>query len=205
MNLFVTEVVTPPEHLPVEVAAADQALAAAVVEEIERVVLWRGLVRQTRRITVDGPLAAQIELEPATITSITRWSPTDAASVIDADNYHVISRDPQGTVIEPLPWYSWPEPQRAIGSFAVNYECGWTVTPETALLAGDAVNEVPASVRFMVERAVSFRAGAGLGNIGIGSLRLDVEPSYSTDKLPKEIASIGRAFQYRPGIFAARP
>ena len=49
MNLFMTEIVTPPTTLPVTVAAADQALAAAVVEEIERTVhLWRGIVRQTR-------------------------------------------------------------------------------------------------------------------------------------------------------------
>ena len=46
------------------VAAADQALAAAVVEEVERVHLWRGIVRQTRRITLDGPLPPRIELEP---------------------------------------------------------------------------------------------------------------------------------------------
>ena len=56
MNLFMTEVVTPPEHLPVTVAAADQALAAAVVEEIERTILWRAIVRQERRIVLDGPL-----------------------------------------------------------------------------------------------------------------------------------------------------
>ena len=38
MNLSVDEIVTPPEHLPVTVSEADMAtLAAAVVEEIERV------------------------------------------------------------------------------------------------------------------------------------------------------------------------
>ena len=36
MNLFVNEIVTPPALLPITVADADQALAAAVVEEIER-------------------------------------------------------------------------------------------------------------------------------------------------------------------------
>ena len=55
MNLFVTEVVTPPALLPITVDAADQALAAAVVEEIERCVLWRALVLQQRRILIDGP------------------------------------------------------------------------------------------------------------------------------------------------------
>ena len=30
-------------------------------------------------------------------------------------------------------------------------------------------------------------------------------PSYKTDRLPNAIASIGRAYQYRPGIFAAKP
>ena len=93
----------------------------------------------------------------------------------------------------------------SIGSFTLTYESGWTVTPESAPLAGDGVNEVPASVRLMVERAVQFRAGAGLGNIGIGSLKLEVDDSYATDQLPAAIASIGRAYQYRPGIIAARP
>ena len=87
----------------------------------------------------------------------------------------------------------------------MTYHGGWTVTPESAPLAGDGVNEVPASVRLMVERAVSFRAGAGLGNIGIGSLKLEVADSYSTDQLPRAIASIGRAYAYRPGLFSARP
>ena len=83
MNLFMTEIVTPPTTLPVTVAAADQALAAAVVEEVERVHLWRGIVRQTRRITLDGPLPPRIELEPVASLTITRWAPTDAAEVID--------------------------------------------------------------------------------------------------------------------------
>ena len=60
-------------------------------------------------------------------------------------------------------------------------------------------------MQLMIERAVSYRAGAGLGNIGIGSLKLEVAPSYATDALPREIASIGRAWAYRPGIIAARP
>ena len=94
---------------------------------------------------------------------------------------------------------------RQYGSFALTYMAGWTVTPESAPLAGDAVNEVPASVRLLVERAVQFRAGAGLGNIGIGSLKLEVADSYSTDRLPSAIASIGRAYAYRPGLFAGRP
>ena len=41
MNLF-GEVVTPPAHLPVTVTAAQAALAAAVVEEIERGVFVAG-------------------------------------------------------------------------------------------------------------------------------------------------------------------
>ena len=64
---------------------------------------------------------------------------------------------------------------------------------------------MPASIQLMVTRAIAFRAGSGLGDIGIGSLKIDVADSYKTDALPREIASIGRAFQYRPGIFAARP
>ena len=80
MNLFVTEIVTPPEHLPVTVA--DAQLAAAVVEEIERTVLWRAIVAQTRRIIVDY-LPPRIELEPLTaIVSI-----TNAAAVVDSASY----------------------------------------------------------------------------------------------------------------------
>ena len=80
MNLFVNEIVTPPALLPITVAAADQALAAAVVEEIERGVLWRAIVRQERRIVIDGSLPPRIDLEPVrAIVSLTRWTPGDAA------------------------------------------------------------------------------------------------------------------------------
>ena len=199
-----SEIITPPAHLPVTVSAADEALAAAVVEEVERVHLWRGIVRQTRRITLDGPLPPRIELEPvASLTSLTRWTPTDDAAVIDAASYHYVTRDPEGTTI--VPNSSWPAPQRSIGSFSINYECGWTVTPESAPGAGDAVNEVPASIQFMVNRAISFRAGSGLAGITIGSLTIGVAPSYRTDRIPAEIASIGRGFQYRPGVISSRP
>ena len=204
VTLFVSEIVTPAAHLPI--TATDEALAAAVVEEIERTVLWRAVVRQTRRIIIDGPLPPRIELEPvSSVVSLTQWTPTDAAVVVDAATYSVVTRDPSGTILSPVPGSAWPSPARDIGSFTLTYESGWTVTPESAPLAGDGVNEVPASVRLMVERAVQFRAGAGLGDIGIGSLKLEVADSYKTDKLPQGIASIARAWNFRPGIFAARP
>ena len=221
MNFFVSEIVTPPAHLPVTVAAADMALAAAVVEEIERGVLWRAIAGPTtRRIVIDGPLPPRIELEPVTaIVSLTRWAPArfpqrkargrggvgseDTAVVIDAENYSVVTRDPAGTII--VPNASWPDPQRSIGSFSINYECGWTVTPESSPGAGDAVNNVPASIQLMVSRAVRFRAGSGLGDITIGSLKISVAKSYRTDRIPPEILSLGRAFEYRPGIISARP
>ena len=205
MNLFVSEIVTPAAHLPI--TATDEALAAAVVEEIERAVLWRAVVRQTRRIIIDGPLTPRIELEPVSgAVSLTRWTPTDAAVVVDAATYSVVTRDPSGTILSPVPGSAWPSPSRDIGSFTLTYESGWTVTPETALNAGDGVNEVPASILLMLNRAISFRSGSGgIGGIKIGSLDLSVPDSYATDQLPAAIASIARAFQYRPGIFAARP
>ena len=204
MNLFVSEIVTPPSHLPI--TAADAELAAAVVEEIERAVLWRAVVRQERRIIMDGPLPPRIELEPvSSIVSLTRWTPTDAAEVVDAAIYSVVTRDPAGSILTPVPGKSWPAAARLVGSFALTYMAGWTVTPESVPLANDAVNEVPASVRLMVHRAVSFRGGSGLGDITIGSLKLAVDNSYKTDALPPAITSIGRAYNYRPGIFAARP
>ena len=149
-----SEIITPPAHLPVTVAAADMALASAVVEEIEKVHLWRGLVAQARRITLDGPLPPKFELEPVTaLLSLTMWTPTDSASVIDATSYTVVTRDPAGTVI--VPNSSWPAPERSIGSFAVNYECGWEVSPESAPLAGDAVNNVPSSIQLLVSSGPS--------------------------------------------------
>ena len=204
MNLFMTEIVTPPEHLPV--TASDTDLAAAVTEEIERTVLWRATVRQTRRILIDGSLPPRLEIEPVSaVVSLTMWTPTDDAAVIDAASYSVVTRDPAGTIIAPAPGANWPAPYRSIGSFALTYTAGWTVTPESSPGAGDAVNEVPASIQLMVNRAIAFRAGSGLGDIAIGSLKLSVLDSYASDQLPKEISSIGRAYAYRPGLFVARP
>ena len=202
MTYFTTEVVTPPEHLPVN--ATDEALASAVTEEIERTILWRAVVSQQRRVRIDGPLPPRIELEPVTaIVSLTRWTPTDDAEVIDAASYSVVTRDPAGTII--VPNSSWPAPERSIGSFAVNYECGWTVTPESAPGAGDAVNLVPPSIQFMLKRAIEFRAGSGVGDIAIGSLKIGLADSYKTDALPPGIRNIARSFFYRPGLFSARP
>ena len=204
MNLFMTEIVTPPEHLPI--TASDTDLAAAVTEEIERTVLWRSVVLQERRILIDGDLPEILVMEPiVSITSLTMWTPTDDAAVINSSNYHYVTRDPAGTIIAPVPWENWPAPERSIGSFTLTYTAGWVVTPESAPGVGDGVNRVPASVRLMISRAVDFRAGSGLGDISIGSLKLSVADSYATDQLPREIASIGRAYAYRPGIFAARP
>ena len=206
MNLFFNELVTPPSSLPVEVDAADRALAAGVVEELERVFLWRAIVRQKRRVIIDGPLPPVLELEPvAAIVSLTRWTPSDPAAVIDADTYYLVSRDPRGAFISPANGLAWPEPERAIGSFVLTYSCGFLVTPETSSGAGDAVNEVPPSLRHMVGLAVEFRSGSGLGDLAIGSLRIDRADSYATDALPPEIVNIGRAYQYRAGLFVGRP
>ena len=123
--------------------------------------------------------------------------------MIDADSYTVVSRDPHGTII--VPNSSWPAPQRSIGSFSINYECGWEVTPESAPLAGDAVNNVPASIQLMIERAIRFRAGSGVGDLTIGSLTIGLADSYKTDRIPAAITSIGRAWAYRPGLFVGRP
>ena len=217
MNLFVSEIVTQPAHLPI--TATDEALAAAVVEEVERTILWRAIVSQERRILIDGPLPSRIELEPVSSIVITKWTPArfpqrkargrggvgseDTAEVIPADTYNFVSRDPQGCIIQPNS--SWPQPQRSLDSFRLTFECGWEVEPESAPGAGDGTNHVPPSVRLMVERAVAFRAGSGLAGFTIGSLKISVAPTYETDRIPPEIASIGRAYQYRPGLFSARP
>ena len=107
MNLF-GEVVTPSAHLPVTVAAADMALAAAVVQEIERAVLWRAVVLQTRKIVIDGTLPI-LELEPvSSIVSITRWTPTDPAEVIDPASYYLVSRDRPVRSLRPRPGTTGP-------------------------------------------------------------------------------------------------
>ena len=206
MNLFFSELITPPAHLPITVADDDQALAEAVTSEIERGVLWRAIVSQERRITVDGSLPPRLEIEPVTaIVSLTKWTPTDDAVVVDANSYYSVTRDPLGTILVPMPWENWPAPERPHGSFTLTYTAGWVVTPETSDGAGDAVNEVPPSVRLMISRALDFRTGSGLGNLQIGSLTLGVADSYSTDRLPSAITSIGRAYAYRPGIISSRP
>ena len=195
MNLFSFEVVTPPTHLAI--TATDETLTAAVTEELERLFLWRAIVSQERRIVIDGALPPRLELEPVTaIVSLTRWTPTDAAAVVDTTTYSVVTRDPTGTILAPVPGYAWPAPERTIGSFTLTYMAGWSVT--------DTENKVPASILLMLTRAVEFRAGSGLGDITIGSLKMDVAASYTTDALPREIASIGRAYQYRPGLFVGR-
>ena len=54
------------------------------------------------------------------------------------------------------------------------------------------------TVKELVSRAVRFRAGSGgLGDITIGSLKISVAKSYRTDRIPPEILSLGRAFEYR--------
>ena len=190
------QVVTPPASLPL--IAADAALVAAVVEEIERTILWRAIVSQTRLILIDGALPARLEIEPVTnITSLTRWTPDDDAAVIDPADYMVVTRDPSGTIIAPHHRDGWPAPEREIGSFALTYTAGWVVT--------DTENKVPAAILFMLDRAIAFREGSGgVGDVKIGSLEISVPDSYATDALPREITNIARAWAYRPGIFAAR-
>ena len=194
MTFFSAEIVTAPARLPI--TATDEALAAAVVEEIERGVLWRAIVSQKRRIVIDGPLPPHLEIEPTKAIVITRWTPTDDAAVIAATDYISVSRDPTGTIVIPAAGKTWPAPERSIGSFALTYMAGWEVS--------DTENHVPPTVKLLVEKAVAFRAGARLGDIKIGSLDVSVADSYSTDRLPNEIASIGRAYQYRPGLFVGR-
>ena len=197
MNFYFSELVTAPARLPITVDAADKVLAAAVVQELE-LYLGRAIVAQTRRVLIDGDLPPRIEIEPTTsIVSLTRWTEDDDAEVIDDTEYNFVSRDPAGCIIAPHHRDGWPAPERSIGSFALTYECGWEVT--------DSSNMVPAAIQHMVARAVAFREGSGLSGFTVSGLKVETAPSYRTDKIPSEITNIGRAFQYRPGIFAGRP
>ena len=112
MNLFMDQIITPPASLPITVSDAQTDLAAAVVEEIERVHLWRGIVHQRRRIVVDGPLPSRIEIEPVSgiLVSITRYTQADAAEVIPASTYNFVTRDPAGAIIIPAEGMNWPDP-----------------------------------------------------------------------------------------------
>lgn len=197
MNLFVSEIITPATHSPVTVDTAQESLAAAVVDELERGYLWRAIVSQERRILIDGALTQNLELEPvSSVVSLTRWTPTDAAEVVAASSYHVITRQ-SGTTISPAPGEAWPAPFRRHGSFALTYRAGWTVT--------DTENKVPASVVLMIERAIEFREGSGIGDLEIGTLKIDVDPSYRTDRIPRAITTIARSYAWRPGLFSASP
>ena len=194
MNSF--EVITAPERLPIIVDDEQKQLALAVVEECERVILGRSIVRQERKILISGPLPSFLELEPiVSIVSFTMWTPTDDAAVIDAASYDFISRDPAGTIV--FPDNDWPAPERSIGSFEIVYQCGFEVT--------DTSNSVPSSIQLMVKKAVEFREGSGLGDISIGNVAMEIHESYKTDRIPPEIASISRAWNYRHGIFIGRP
>ena len=194
---YVGETTGAATHLPIE--ATDEALAAAVVEEVERTILQRAIVRQTRRVVIDGPLPTQIELEPVqSIVSLTRWTPDNSAEVVDASTYYFSTRDPAGTTIASSTGSAWPAPFRLHGSFSLNYLAGWVVSANE--------NNVPASVQLMIERAIEYRAGgSGLEAIRIGPLEMDQAPSYRTDRLPRELTDIARAYQFRPAIYAARP
>ena len=210
MTYFPSEIVTPPEHLPVAATAAQTTLVRAVVDECERAVLWRAVVSQTRRIVIDGPLPI-LELEPVnSVVSITMWTETNPAEVIDPASYDLVSRDPDGALISPAPGYDWPAPERSIGSVSRDVsKADGTVTPESAPGAGDAVL-TRSRHRFilMLTRAVAFRAGGG----GVGDIsRSDrwISPcadSYATDSSPPRLPASAKSWNfYRPGIFASKP
>ena len=79
--------------------------------------------------------------------------------------------------------------------------------PETAPGQMTSVNEVPASVQLMVERAVEFRqGGGGLAQLTTGAIKMDIADSYQTDQLASSCDQPALAvpvWAYRPGIFAA--
>ena len=97
------------------------------------------------RILIDGSLPARIELEPVTaIVSLTKAGhPGNAASVIDAASYSVVTRDPAGTVIAPAPGCHGPRPCVSSGASRLPTMAGWTVTPESAPLAGTRLTMSP--------------------------------------------------------------
>ena len=86
MSFFVNEIVTPASHAT-DRRRPTHDLAASVVEECERLILWRAVVQASdvRKVVIDGPLPSRIELEPLTaIVGLTKWTPTDPDAVIDS-------------------------------------------------------------------------------------------------------------------------
>ena len=131
MTLFVSEIVTPPEHLPVTVTAAQTNLARAVVDECERAILWRAIVRQERRIVIDGFLGPRLELEPVlSVVSLTRWTPTDDAAVVDAASYDYVTRESGRDHHRARARVRLARALAPYGSFALTYTAGFVVTPE---------------------------------------------------------------------------
>ena len=198
---FVSEIVTPPSALPVTVADAQayaradsdetifERLITAVTLETERSVLWRGIVRQRRRLVVDAPLARELTLEPIIdVVSLTRWTDADAAEVVPAEVYHVASSDPGGAGISLRRGQSWPSPQREMAAYALTYDCGWLA------------NDVPAAIQHMILSAVANQyqnidpfAAAGVRDLKVGSVEL-------TAAIPPAVAALGSAYAYRQTI-----
>ena len=159
-----------------------------------------------------GLYPPESKFEPVTASGVVRSQcgrlPTRRA-VIDAASYTVVSRDPAGAPsLCPTPGGKVVARPGTISSGAslINYHMRvGRSRRKPSPGAGDAVNNVPASVRLMIERAIKFRAGSGVGDLTIGSLTIGLADSYKTDRIPAAITSIGRAWAYRPGLFSARP
>ena len=198
---FVSDIVTPPEALPVTVADAQayaktssddaifERLIAAVTLETERSVLWRGIVAQRRRLVAPAPLARFLTLEPTnSIVSFTRWTEDDPAVVIPSSDYHVQSSDPAGTVVSLRRDSSWPGAERQEAAYALTYDCGW------------AAADVPQAIQHMILVAVKAQyqtlnplSKAGLRSVKIGNIDLKAD-------IPPKVANLGMAYAYRTTI-----
>ena len=77
MSLFVSEIVTPPAHLAGDGSRRRRSTRRMPwSKSLNECILWRAIVRQERRIVLDGPLPQRIEIEPvSSVVSLTRWEP----------------------------------------------------------------------------------------------------------------------------------
>ena len=156
-----SEIITPPAHLPVTVAAADMALAAAVdggdLKECNPE--WRAIVapgaRQNNRgwaafpprveigARGDGSLRASPDGHSRQLTPKSSTRPATA----------FVSRDPHRDRHH-VPWTgrTGQPQQRSVGSFPDQLTNAVLLSlRKPRSLAGDAVNKVPASIQLMVE------------------------------------------------------
>ena len=181
-------IVTPPTDLAVTVAEAKafapialgltdtliETLIGGATADIENRLWDRAILTQRIAVSVDGAPGRVIDLEPniTNLVSITRWTRSDAAEVVDATTYTVGLEDGFVETLEA----GWPSPARTRAAFTITYEAGW-LTPA----------DVPDDVRICVLRMTK----AHYDN------RDPLAAAGATMVTPEIVTAIGRSYSNR--------